>query len=202
MLMKQRLPRMVLLACLVALPRAALAQDRPAPRDPTLAQRERLELIEQEERNREREYALEKEWPKSNRTGCETGRYCPQRNEAIQSYRVPGTGFVAVLHDIDVEDDALTVRIRFYNGGSEPAALAIDPAAAYEAFYVEVDGEKSFILRHDDGTLEAKESLTRDLEPDGMESWWAHFPPLSPKAISFDVVIPPARFEEVLVSSQ
>ena len=120
----------------------------------------------------------------------------------IQSHRVPGTGLVAILHDIDVEDDALTVRIRFYNEGTEPAALAVDPTAAYDAFYVEVDGEKRFILRDDDGTLEAKGSLARDLEPGGMESWWAHFPPLPPKAVSFDVVIPPARFTEVLVSSQ
>lgn len=198
----QRLPQMVLLACLVAPSGSALAQDRQAPRDPILAERQRLELTEQEKRNQEREYAREKEWREPKPTGCQTGQFCPRSNEAIQSHRMPGTGLVAILHDIDVEDDALTVRIRFYNEGAEPAALAVDPTAAYDAFYVEVDGEKRFILRDDDGTLEAKESLARDLEPGGMESWWAHFPPLPPKAVSFDVVIPPARFAEVLASSQ
>lgn len=199
MRMQQRLPQMVLLACLVAPSESALAQDRTAPPDPYLTERERLEQIEQEERNREREYAREKEWREPKPTGCQTGQFCPQSSEPI---RMPGTGLMAVLHDIDVEDDALTVRIRFYNEGTEPATLAVDPTAAYDSFYVEVDGEKSFILRDDDGTLEAKESLARDLEPGGMESWWAHFPPLPPKAVSFDVVIPPARFQEVLVSSQ
>ena len=199
MRMQQRLPQMVLLACLVAPSESALAQDRTAPPDPYLTERERLEQIEQEERNREREYAREKEWREPKPTGCQTGQFCPQSSEPI---RMPGTGLMAVLHDIDVEDDALTVRIRFYNEGTEPATLAVDPTAAYDSFDVEVDGEKSFILRDDDGTLEAKESLARDLEPGGMESWWAHFPPLPPKAVSFDVVIPPARFQEVLVSSQ
>lgn len=202
MRMQQRVPQMVLLACLIAPSGVTLAQDRPAPRDPYLAKRERLELREQEKRNREREYAREKEWRAPKPTGCQTGQFCLQSSEAIQSHRVPGTGLLTVLHDIDVEDDALTVRIRFFNEGTEPATLTVDPTEAYEAFYVDIDGEKSFILRDDDGTLEAKESLARDLEPGGMESWWAHFPPLPPKAVSFDVVIPPAQFEEVLVSSQ
>lgn len=200
MRMQQRLQPMVLLACLVAPPGSALAQDRGSIS--VLEQRERIEHQEQEERNREREYAREKEWRDPKPTGCQTGQFCSQSVEAIQSHRVPGTALMAVLHDIDVEEDALTVRIRFYNESTEPAALAVDPTAAYDAFYVEVDGEKSFILRDDDGTLEAKESLARDLEPGGMESWWAHFSPLPPKAVSFDLVIPPARFEEVLVSSQ
>ncbi|HJR52208.1 MAG TPA: hypothetical protein VJ982_00695 [Gemmatimonadota bacterium] len=202
MRMQHLLPQVVLFVFLVVPSASALAQDRTAPPDPSLAKRERLERIEQEERNREREYAREKEWREPKPTGCQTGQFCPRGSEEIESHRVPGTGLVAILHDIDVEDDALTVRIRFYNEGTEPAALAVDPTAAYDAFYVEVDGEKRFILRDDDGTLEAKESMARDLEPGEMESWWVHFPPLPPKAISFDLVIPPARFEEVLVSSQ
>ena len=168
-----------------------------------LEARENRERIEQEKRNREREYEREKERRAPKPTGCQSGQFCPQGSEAIQSHRVPGTGLMAVLHDIDVGKNALTVRIRLYNEGTETATLALDPTASYEAFYVEVDGEKSFILRDEDGDLEAKESFAGELDPGETESWWARFPPLPPETVSFDIVIPSLpRFEGVLVSSQ
>jgi hypothetical protein len=198
---RQRLPQLFLLATLVAPSGVTLAQEQPAPRDRYL-ERKRLEHREQDKRDREREYEREKEWREPKPAGCQAGQFCPQGSEAIQSHRVPGTGVMAVLHDIDVEEDALTVRIRFYNEGSETAALALDPTASYDAFYVEVDGEKSFILRDEDGGLEAKKSFARELDPGEMESWWAHFPPLPSQVVSFDIVIPPVpRFEGILVSS-
>jgi hypothetical protein len=68
---------------------------------------------------------------------------------------------------------------------------------------VEVDGERSFILRDEDGDLEAKKSFAGELDPGEMESWWARFPPLPSQAVSFDIVIPRLpRFEGVHVSSQ
>lgn len=179
-------------------PAPALAQVQQAPRDPYLEARENAEQIEQEKRNRERE--RERLRPKP--SGCATGTNCAPRGAGIQSHTVPGTGLVAVLHDVDVEKDALSVRFRFFNDGAEPVTLAIDPATDYETFYVEVDGEKRFILRNDDGSLQAKKSMDRDLAPGSMESWWARFPALPPEAESFDVVIPTApRFEAVPVSA-
>jgi len=63
-----------------------------------------------------------------------------------------------------------------------------------------VNGERRFILRDDDGSLDAKRPLNREIEPGSMESWWAKFPALPPDTESFDVVIPPApAFEAVSV---
>lgn len=195
----QTLPHLLLLASLLAPSGLARAQVQPAPRDPYLAARENLEQIEQEERNRERE--IERRRPPKP-AGCSTGQICSQRSEGLQSHQVPGTGLVAVLHDVDVEEGALTVRLRFYNDGPEPATLAIDPTEAFEAYFVEVGGERRFILRDKDGSLEAKKPLARELEPGSMESWWATFAALPVDGESFDLMVPPApRFEAVSIHS-
>lgn len=197
------LPPFFLFAFLVVPSGLTLAQEQPPRRARVLTESERVELQLQEKRNREREYAREKEWREPKPAGCQTGQFCLQRIEAIQSHGLPGSGLMAVLHDIDVGKDALTVRIRVYNEGTEPATLVLDPTASYDAFYVEVAGEKSFILRDEDGDLEAKKSFAGELDPGEMESWWAQFPPLPSQVVSFDIVIPPVpRFEGVPVSSQ
>jgi hypothetical protein len=200
MIARSGVPLLFLAGLLLASRAPALAQIQAAPRDPYLTALERRELSEQEKRNRARE--RERRFPKSSASGCATGTNCSPRGAGIQSHPVPGSGLVAVLHDIDVEKDALNVRFRFFNDGTESVTLAIDPGADYEAFYVEVNGEKRFILRNDDGSLQAKKSMERDLAPGSMESWWAKFPPLPPDAESFDVVVPPApRFEAVPISA-
>jgi hypothetical protein len=198
MIMRTAFPILLLGGSLLASRAPALAQVQEAPRDPYLAAREDREQIEQEKRNRERE--RERRSPKP--SGCATGTICAPRGAGIQSHPVPGTGLVAVLHDVDVEKDALNVRIRFFNDGAESVTLAIDPATDYEAYFVEVDGAKMFILRDEDGSLRSKKSIDGEVEPGSMESWWAKFPPLPPDARSFDVVIPPApRFKAVPVSA-
>jgi hypothetical protein len=174
--------------------RTALGQIQAAPRDPYLAAREREEQVEQEKRNRERE--RERRSPRP--SGCSTGAMCAPREAGIQSHPVAGTGLVAVLHDVDVDEDALNVRLRFFNDGAEPVTLTIDPQSSYEAYFVAVGGERRFILRDDGGSLQAKRPLSREIQPGSMESWWAKFPPLPPDAGAFDVVIPPAPpFEAV-----
>lgn len=179
-------------------PAPALAQVQQAPRDPYLEARENAEQIEQEKRNRERE--RERRRPKP--SACATGAICAPRGEGIQSHPIPGSGLVAVLHDVDVEKDVLNVRFRFFNDGAEPVTLAIDPTTDYEAYFVEVGGARHYILRNDDGSLQAKKSIDGELEPGSMESWWAKFPPVPPDAASFDVVVPPApRFEAVPLSA-
>jgi hypothetical protein len=197
MITRMTFPILLLGGVLLA-PAPALAQVQEAPRDPYLKARENVEQIEQEKRNRERE--RERQRPKP--SACATGANCAPRGAGIQSHIVPGSGLMAVLHDVDVEKDALNVRFRFFNDGAEPVTLAIDPRADYEAYFVEVDGARRFILRNDDGSLQAKKPIDGELEPGSMESWWAKFPPLPPDAESFDVVVPPApRFEAVPVSA-
>jgi hypothetical protein len=193
----QQISLVFLGALLLALPALARAQVQ-APRDPYLAKLERLEAITQAKRY----HALRgRDRLRPKPSDCATGRICSDRSEGIQSHQVPGSGLVAVLHDVDLERDALTVRLRFYNDGSEPVRLVVEPTQAYEAYFIEVDGERRFILHDDDGALEAKKPLARVLAPRAMESWWAKFPPLTAGAKAFDVVLPPApRFETVSVS--
>jgi hypothetical protein len=184
-------------ALLLGLPATARAQGQ-APRDPYLAALERREAIVQAKRF----HALFDRHPRRPKpSGCATGRICSDRRGGIQSQRIPGTGLVAVLHDVDAEEDGLVVRMRFYNDGSEPVRLRVDPTQAGDAYSIEVGGERRFILRNDDGALEAKEPVVRVLAPGSMESWWAKFPPLERGAKSLDISIPPApRFESIAAS--
>ena len=175
-------------AFLLGLPAMARAQGQ-APRDPYLAVLEKREAVVLAKRY-EALFDRHPRQPKS--SGCGTGRICSYRGDGIESQRIPGTGLVAVLHDIDDAEDSLVVRMRFYNDGPEPVGLRVDPTRAYDTYFIEVGGERRFILRGDEGALEAKEPLARVLAPGAMESWWAKFPPLERGAKVLDITIPPA----------
>jgi hypothetical protein len=191
------LPILLSLASITGVPIVASAQnEQPQPRDPYVDAEEYNRQYEEQRRNRQREEerALHRD------PGCQG---CGRRTEGIQIQPIPGTTLVAVLHDIDLEDGILTVRFRFYNDGPESAQLAIDPATTYESFFVKVGEEKLFILRDDDGNLQAKKRLEVDLEPGAMESWWATFPAPAESTKTFDLQIPPvAPFLNVSISDQ
>ena len=77
----------------------------------------------------------------------------------------------------------------------------VDPTQTYEAYFVEAGDERRFILRDEDGALEAKKPLVRVLAPGTMERWWAKFPRLDSGVRSLDITIPPApRFHAVSVT--
>ncbi|CAN5867651.1 hypothetical protein BH20GEM1_BH20GEM1_15910 [soil metagenome] len=98
----------------------------------------------------------------------------------------------------ELDDDVVTMRLRFYNDGSEPARLTIDPLSAYESFYLQVGREKLFIRKDDDGELDAKEPVEMELKPGKMETWWAKFPAPSAGTEAFDLEIPPvATFRNI-----
>jgi hypothetical protein len=149
----------------LAVPRVARAQGDPTPQD------------KEEERVQE---ALEERLDQSIWRGI-----------GIRVARVPHTEMIAVLHDVDIEDDFLMVRFRFFNDGTENARLVIDPSHAYESYFVEVQDEKRFIRRDQSGRLDAKTQTTFDIRPGEMASWWARFPPLPLDTRSFHVVVPP-----------
>jgi len=173
----------VVLATLLSTPGVNRAQEAPPP-PRELPEPERNEEYEERLRRLNREEAQ--------RQGAAECPGCSRRGEGIQVQPIPGTRLVAVLHDIDLEEEFLMVRLRFYNDGSDPATLTIDPAETYESFFVEFDGKRNFILRDDDERLDAKKPLAFKLQTGKMASWWARFPPLPPGIESFDVVIPPA----------
>jgi hypothetical protein len=193
----RQFPLLFVGAFLLGLPAMARAQGQ-APRDPYLATLEKREAIVLAKRYN----ALFDRHPRRPKpSGCGTGRICSDRGEGIQSQRIPDTGLMAVLHDIDDEKDGLVVRMRFYNDGPEPVRLRVDPTRAYDTYFIEVGGERRFILRDDEGALEAKEPLARVLDPGAMESWWAKFPPLERGAKILEITIPPASPFEAIAAT-
>lgn len=197
-------PLVLSLAVIPATPIAArtmsLQEDRPrratdqAEIDENREQRERAERRARQERRDQR-------WEKAARRSgdpCELG--CGDYG-GRQTREVPDSPLVAVLHGTKLDDGVLTVRLRFHNKGSEPARLAIDPSSAYESFFVKVGDERLFILKDEDGELEAKARLEVDLKPGTMETWWAKFPAPAPETKAFDLEIPPiAPFRNVPLS--
>jgi hypothetical protein len=118
-------------------------------------------------------------------------------HEGIQVRGIPGTSLAAVLYKAKLDDDVLTLQLRFHNDGSEPARFTIDPWSDPERFFVQVGEKKLFILEDEDGELKAKEPLAATLEPGEIESWWAKFPAPPPGTKTFDLQIPAGAFREV-----
>ena len=118
-------------------------------------------------------------------------------HEGLQVRGIPGTFLSVALYKALLDDDVLTVQLRFHNDGVEPARLTVDPRAAAESFYVQVGDEKLYILEDDDGEMEAKEPLDLGLEPGEIESWWARFPAPPGGATTFDFHIPAVTFRDV-----
>ena len=117
-------------------------------------------------------------------------------HEGIQVRGIPGTFLSVALYKALLDDDVLTVQLRFHNDGVEAARLTVDPRAAAESFYVQVGEEKLYILEDDHGELEAKEPLNLELDPGEIESWWARFP-APPPTTTFDLHIPSVTFRDV-----
>lgn len=122
--------------------------------------------------------------------GCED-------HEGLQVRGIPGTFLAAVVYKVLLDDDVLTIQLRFHNDGSEPARLTVDPHGAAQSFYVQVGEKKLFILADEDGDLEAKEPLDVELEPGEIESWWARFPAPPRGTTAFDLHIPDVTFHDV-----
>jgi hypothetical protein len=192
----RQLPLVFVGALLLGFPAMARGQGQ-APRDPYLAVLEKREAVVQAKRY----HTLFDRHARRKPSGCAIVRTCSALSTGIQRHRIDGTSLVAVLHDVDDEEDGLLVRMRFYNDGPEPVRLAVDPTRAYDAYFIEVGGERRFILRDDDGALEAKGPLVRVLAPGAMESWWAKFPPLERGAKTLDIRIPPAPHFEAIAAS-
>ncbi|MGH7565593.1 MAG: hypothetical protein ACREK2_02065 [Gemmatimonadota bacterium] len=188
-------PVLLSLMAIPSLPLAAHAmvvQQYPVGGQPVEPEYEDRETQEQRDQRRREQAALH------GTDACELG--CVE-HEGLQTRGIPDTPLVAVVHEATREDGVLTLRLRFYNDGSEPARLTIDPTSASESYFVRVGREKLFILKDEDGELEAKESLEVDLKPGKMESWWAKFPAPAADAEAFDLEFPPiATFTNVPIA--
>jgi hypothetical protein len=121
-------------------------------------------------------------------------------HEGLQVRGVPGTDLAAVVYKARLDDDVLTVQLRFHNDGAEPARLSIDPAVEPESFYAQIGEERVPIRSGEDGRPEAKDALDEVLDPGEIESWWARFS--TPRdAFTFDLHIPGVTFRDVALET-
>ena len=139
----------------------------------------------QDQRERELEYAAD-----ACGLGCED-------HEGLQVHRIPGTHLAAVVYKALLDDDVLTVQLRFHNDGAERARLTMNPSGAPESFFVQVGEDHLPILTDDDGELQSKGAVDEVLQPGEIESWWARFPAPSSDATTFDLHIPAGTFRDV-----
>lgn len=116
-------------------------------------------------------------------------------HEGLQVRRIPGTHIAAVVYKAFLDEEVLTVQLRFHNDGFEPARLTMDPAPAGSVF-VRVSEETHPLLLDEDGEQQSKGAIEEMLEPGEIESWWARFP--APRgATTFDFHIPAVTFRDV-----
>ena len=118
-------------------------------------------------------------------------------HEGLQVKGIPGTRLAAVVYKTRLDDDVLTVQLRFHNDGAESERLTMDPSGAPQSFFVQVGVDRLPILSDEDGELESKGALDVILDPGEIESWWARFPAPSSDATTFDLHIPAGTFRDV-----
>jgi hypothetical protein len=112
---------------------------------------------------------------------------------AIQSQDINAPGFTADLIEAKRSDGMLSIKVRLKNTGAKATQIRIYEHAKIEAFYVQAEGKKYFVL-HDtekealatpadayDGTL------SPSVAPGASFTWWAKFPapPANIKKVSF-----------------
>lgn len=124
---------------------------------------------------------------------CGLGCYL---HEGLQVRDIPETFLSVALYKALVDDDVLTLQLRFHNDGAERERLRIDPSDMSEPYYVQVGENRLYILEDENGELESKGRLNELLEPGEIESWWARFP--APHgATTFDLHLPAVSFHDV-----
>jgi hypothetical protein len=148
-------------------------------------------FLEEDRGNRRMQGFREREAPY---TADACGLGC-EGHEGLQVRRIPGTRLSAVVYKTRLDDDGLTVQLRFHNDGRQPEWLTVDPSESW--LYVQAGDETLHVRVDNDGELEAKHRLDVELEPGEIESWWARFPAPRSHPRTFDLHIPAVTFRDV-----
>jgi hypothetical protein len=112
---------------------------------------------------------------------------------AIQSQEINEAGFAADLIEAKRSDGVLTVKVRLKNTGTKAADVKIYDHNKIDAFYVQAEGKKYFVLRDTEKVPLATPSETYDgrlaptVAPGASFTWWAKYPapPANVKKFSF-----------------
>ena len=112
---------------------------------------------------------------------------------AIQSQDINQPGFVADLTEAKRGDGVLSIKVRLKNTGAKAERVKIYAQTKVEAFYVQAEGKKYFVLRDTEKVPLAAPAdsydgtLAPNVAPGGSFTWWAKFPapPANVKKLSF-----------------
>jgi hypothetical protein len=112
---------------------------------------------------------------------------------AIQSQDINQPGFAADLTEAKRSDGVLSVKVRLKNTGAKAEHVKIYAQTKIEAFYVQAEGKKYFVLRDTEKVPLATPtdsydgSLAPSVAPGASFTWWAKFPapPANVKKFSF-----------------
>ena len=111
---------------------------------------------------------------------------------AIQSQDINAAGFAAELIEAKRSDGLLSVKVRLKNTGTEAASVTINEGRNIDAFYVQAENIKYFVVR--DGRKEPAAapwdgfgSLAPKVAPGASFTWWAKYPapPANVKKFNF-----------------
>jgi hypothetical protein len=113
---------------------------------------------------------------------------------AIQSQDINTAGFVADLIEAKRSDGVLSIKVRLKNTGAKKEEIRIyNPYYGFkiEAFYVQAEGKKYFMLRDSEKVPLAAGGENQNYEPSvapgASFTWWAKYPapPANVKKFSF-----------------
>jgi len=117
-------------------------------------------------------------------------------------------GIAADFTECKRKEGVLSVKIRFRNVSSAPAAVTLINARNYEAYYVTAANKKYFILKDSEGVYltpraDGFGSLSAQLAPGDQYTWWAKFPAPPPdiKKVTFMTPLAPP-FEDIPITDQ
>ena len=111
---------------------------------------------------------------------------------AIQSQEINAAGFAADLIEAKRGDGVLSIKVRLKNTGTKSARLKIIVGRNIDAFYVQAEGKKYFVLRDTEkeplaAAWDSSGSLEPEVAPGENFTWWAKYPapPANVKKFSF-----------------
>ena len=127
---------------------------------------------------------------------------------AIQSQDTNVAGFTADLIEAKRSDGVLSIKVRLKNTDTKPARVKIYESRNIDAFYVQAESKKYFVLRDTENepltvAWDGTGALEPQVAPGASFTWWAKFPAPSENVKKFSFYWPlGAPFDDVPITDK
>lgn len=128
--------------------------------------------------------------------------------EPLQVQETNEVGVMAEFIECKRKEGVLTVKVRFRNTGTAPAAFYVIVRGNYDDLYVTAEDKKYFVLRDEERTplsptVDPGGGVHVSLKPGGTWLWWAKYPapPSEVKKINYIWTLG-APFEDIPITDQ